>query len=143
MHSESQASRSDGVASMAVDIANYLTTRTSSKKHGGYNQYEDDRIHISLDTHVPNITVTITPGVTVFRAAYHNWAIPDTFRPGAWIDYVATLAEQAALVKRKRKEEQERREREHQVGHFAPIDDAALFSDVAGSSSQNGEVGVG
>ena len=143
MHSESQASRPAGVARMAVDIANYLTTRTSTKKHGGYNYYEDDRIHISLDTYVPNITVTITPGVTVFSAAYHNWAIPDTFRPGAWIDHVAALAEQAALVKRKRREEQERQEREHQIVHFAPVDDAALFSDVAGSSSQNGEVGVG
>ena len=143
MHSESQVSRPAGVARMAADIASYLTTRTSTKKHGGYNYYEDDRIHISLDTYVPNITVTITPCVTVFSAAYHNWASPDAFRPGAWIEYVATLAEQAASVKRKRREEHERQEREHQMVHFAPVDDAALFSDVAGSSSQNGEVGVG
>ena len=119
-----------GIASMASDIATHLRTRYQGKKHGGYNIYEDEKIHISLDTYVPNLDIqVITPEgrETVFSAAYHNWHRPGIFRPGQWVEYLMGFGEQVERAKREAKEKRETEKREDLQKRYRPIEDAAVF----------------
>ena len=45
------------VAHTAGRVARLLKTSHTTKKHGGYDHYKDDRIHIRLDTYVPNVDI--------------------------------------------------------------------------------------
>ncbi|MCY4580801.1 MAG: hypothetical protein OXD31_17375 [Chloroflexi bacterium] len=47
------------VAQVTGHVARVLRTSHTSKKHGGFDQYKDDRIHISLDTYVPNVDIRV------------------------------------------------------------------------------------
>ena len=119
------------VARKAAVIANYMTSRTSSKKHGGYNHYEDGRLHISLDTFVPNITIrlhTKNGTITVYSAGYTNHARPDQFRPGRWISYMDQIFMTAVDNKYRKDRQKMQRDMESTRARYRPVDDAALFS---------------
>lgn len=113
----------------AAIIATYLKTRHESKKHGGYDIYEDDKIQISYDTYFPNISIYIKfPGKDsecVYSKSGHG--ILSIYHPGAWEQYIDTLYPKALKAKddliqqRLEKEELERQK------HFTPIDDRDLF----------------
>lgn len=121
------------VASAAIFIADYLKTSYSAKKHGGYNIYEDDRIRISRDTFVPNISVNIKidgEQQTVYSAGYTNHRNPDVFHRGLWIGYMMGLLPAARDAKQKKEDEVQARKEAQREKNFTPIDDRAIFEDV-------------
>ena len=111
-------------------IANYLTTKRESKKHGGYNIYQDDKIRISYDTYFPNVGVHVfIDGVAHLAVSHSGHGHTNKYHGGAWEQYVtgvlypkAVKAEADWKAKREqRKANQERKER-------APLNDWAVFS---------------
>ena len=118
------------IAAMAHSVATHLTTGTAKKSHGGWKYYQDERIHISLDTYVPNITVKIMVNgqwQDVYSAGYHNHSRPNRYNPGNWTRYLHDLAERAAQAGTVKEREQQERDRAEQARRFGAIDDAAAF----------------
>ena len=121
------------VAQVAGHVARVLRTNHTSKKHGGFDHYRNDRIHISLDTYVPNvdIRVKVEDGWRyVYSAVYHSIDRPTVFRRGKWLDYLfgefheRTEQRQAAIDA-----DREARRQAHHRKHFSPIDDSKSFGD--------------
>ena len=119
------------VAQVAGHVARVLRTSHTTKKHGGFDHYEDDRIHISLDTYVPNvdIRVKVEDGWRyVDSAAYHSIDRPTVFRRDKWLDYLfgelyeRTEQRQAAIDA----DSEVRRQADYRK-RFSPIDDSESF----------------
>ena len=116
--------------SQLATIANYLTTRRESKKHGGYNIYADDKIEISYDTYYPNVDVYVfIEGKKNLAALYSGHGYTQEFHNGAWVKYVtdtlypkAVEAKNASDLKRKEKESSERASRS------SPLNDSSTFA---------------
>lgn len=90
-------------------LCDYMTTRHQSKKHGGYNIYEDDKVYISLDTYVPNITVYVKlSGNTKSRVLSigHAGTIQE-YHSGKWEEYIISLKEAALTAKKELEEKKE------------------------------------
>jgi len=122
----------EDVAGAASVVARYLQTRYVSKKHGGYDIYEDDRLAIWLDTYVPNISIRLLMNgekVMVFSASYHSYRRPSIFHPGAWCDYLlGPLLTQAREARARLEAKQQARRDAETVARYAPIADAHLFN---------------
>ena len=118
---------------MAHAVATHLTTSTEKKSHGSWNFYEDDRIHIRLDTYVANISVKIKVDgqwQDVYSAGYHNHAKPNQYNHGNWTQYLHALAERAGEAHALKEREQAERDRADRSRRFGTIDDAAVFSNA-------------
>ena len=126
------------IAQMATLVADWLRTGYRGKGHGGYNIYEDDRIHISRDTHVPNVRIALIDESgkrsEVYRASYHAHHRPDVFRPGLWIRHLASLTPSAERARDRRDAERCRQDKDEYERRHACVDDAGLFPDHAGVS---------
>lgn len=122
-----------GVINEIILICNYLTTRTTYKKHGGYNIYEDDMILAKLDTFVSNTELSVKVGeshVAVFSANYCGDVYK--YNPGAWELYLRKLADKARLAKEdKLLKDMEIRE-EYKRKNFGPVSDKVndVFNDL-------------
>ena len=119
---------------MARQVAAHLKTRYISKKHGGYDIYEDDRIVVSLDTYVPNVSVqVITPQgerIPVLQASYSSWSNPQVFKEGRWLGYLKKLHRKAREAERVKIQERDRKEAEESERRYGPVDDAAIFEGI-------------
>ena len=121
------------IAQMATAVAAHLTTSTEKKSHGSWNFYEDDRIQISQDTYVANISVKINVDgqwKDVYSAGYHNHAKPNQYNRGNWTQYLQALAEQASEARALKEKEEAERDRADHTRRFGKIDDAAVFPDT-------------
>lgn len=116
--------------SQLVTIANYLTTKTESKKHGGYNIYCDDKIYISYDTYYPNVQVNLfIDGKITLAALYSGHGNTQEFHGGAWEKYVENILFPRALEAKAAYEEKcKRREEEQRRIKCAPLNDSAVFA---------------
>ena len=118
------------VAHTAGRVARLLKTSHTTKKHGGYDHYKDDRIHIRLDTYVPNVDIAVTIDGnwhTVYSAAYHSIDRPSTYRPGKWVDYLfGELTERADQRQAAHDADREVRRETHERTHFSPSDDSGV-----------------
>ena len=112
-------------------IANYLTTRTESKKHGGYNVYEEEgKISIWYDTYYPNISVYVwIDGKMKLVASFNGGGFTQKYRSGNWEKHVKeTLYPKALIAKEKANEARRERERLAKQEKFGPIDDSSIFA---------------
>ena len=86
-----------------VFVCKYLRTLYTSKKHGGYNIYADDKIYLCTDTYVPNVdcSVVLPDGAkeNVFSSPYSS--SPSIYHSGAWEVYLEELFENARKEKEK------------------------------------------
>ena len=123
-----EAKQTYNIRRMAANIANTLRTSYAVKKHGGYNIYEDDRIHISLDTYVPNVDIAIRLNgtwTTVFAAASGN--TPSIFKPGLWVEYLHGLQPQCESIKTQKEANRAAATAAEHDRCYGPVDDTALF----------------
>jgi hypothetical protein len=112
------------IASHICLVCDNLTTKHTTKKHGGYNIYEDDKIIASKDTYVPNTRLSVkTPqgNVTVFSANYVGDVY--TCHYGEWVEYLKTLAKKAEAVRNEKSKEAEERKKAEHDKHFSPASD--------------------
>lgn len=93
-----------------------MHTRYESKRHGGFNIYEDDKVRLILDTYVSNVDAYVKlPNDNferVFSCAYTGGSV--TYHKGKWENYLDELykkAEEAeANIKREYEEKRHREE---------------------------------
>ncbi len=136
MRAETETGKPSGgaVAGQAIKVANLLTTRHTTKKHGGYNIYQDERISITLDTYVPNLDIRIIgengKPVTVFGTPYHSLSKPNIFRPGRWTQHLEGLYRKALEVEREQDTRKEQEKAENLKRRYGPVDDAKIFADI-------------
>lgn len=118
------------VISEARTIARYLTTSTSSKKHGGYLIYEDDKIKIVLDTYVPNTDIYVKDGEHQIKVCTYNGAhgYNQEYHSGAWEEYVTSIYPLALEAQQKKEAEDDAREEARRRRLTDPADDAHIFS---------------
>ena len=120
------------ISSWAASVARNLTTRSSTKKHGGYLHYEDEVIHISLDTYVPNLGISIIRDgqhIPVFSASHHSHGKPQRYNPGSWVQYLQSLVPKAQTADAERRQAQAEQEAAHKVQQYGPVDDLTIFAD--------------
>lgn len=113
----------------AYEVAGWLRTRHESKKHGGYDIYEDDKIEIWYDTYFPNLSIYVKKGsekVCVLSKSGHGHV--SEYHPGKWEDYIRELHPRALEAKRKIDEERVQKEQLDHNKKFAPINDGDVFS---------------
>lgn len=102
-------------------VCTYMRTSYSSKKHGGYNIYEDEKIKMGLDTYVSNISVHVETGGKNVMVLLHSYAgYNQVYHPGEWENYILSLRPAAELCSRADKEELERKKQEEHDSKFAP-----------------------
>ncbi len=122
------------VASAAAVVARYLKTKHRTKKHGGYDIYEDEKIRVTLDTYVSNVDVLVNLNeqwTTVFAAGYSSWGHPQIFRPGVWVEHlVETLLPRAKEMKANQERVVAAQEAARSQERYGPIDDAAVFDNT-------------
>ena len=106
-------------------IAQYLTTRWQSKRHGSYAIYEDDKLSIWLDTYHPTVWVRLATGVLVLEREGSGSLV--AFHPGHWLDYLEPLAERAAAAAQEEDEYWQRKRAAIRQARSQPVNDAALF----------------
>lgn len=85
-----------------ITVCEYLRTRYASKRHGGFNIYEDDKIVALTDTCVPNVDLSVKileEQEYVFGCNYDGHQI--TYHPGRWEEYLSDLYEKALEIKQK------------------------------------------
>lgn len=105
-------------------VCDYLTTRTTYKKHGGYNVYEDDKIITTKDTYVPNTDLYVKVGgskVIVFSASYNGTVYQ--YNPGAWELYLTKLVGKALIEKGMREHEAIEIKNAALQKNFGPVSD--------------------
>ena len=89
-----------------IIIATYLKTRYESKKHGGYNIYEDDKIKIAYDTYYPNVDVYVKIDSNWKLVLLHNGhGFDQEYHPGVWLKYVEDCLYPKALIAKTQHEE--------------------------------------
>ena len=111
-------------------IAKYLTDQHESKKHGGYEVYEDDKIKILYDTYYPNVNVYVKiDGKQHLAALFSGAGITQEYHSGAWEQYVHDKLYPAALIKKAEwdKAQTERKKVAEQAKN-APLNDAHIFN---------------
>ena len=120
------------ISSWAASVARNLTTRSSTKKHGGYLHYEDEVIQISLDTYIPNLGISIIRDgqpIPVFSAGHHSHGEPQRYNPGLWVQYLQSLVPKAQAADAERRQAQAEREAAHNDHQYGPVDDSTIFAD--------------
>lgn len=111
------------VIKIARTLCNYVTTRYQSKKHGGYNIYEDDKIAILADTNVSNLDVYVTDEEGKRHLVLSRNYIGDNqvYHPGKWEGHILALGDLAEEAKAKALEEAESQKLEEQNRRFSPV----------------------
>ena len=123
------------IATMAMDVANVMTTSHTEKSHGGYNYYSDGMIEIRLDTYVPNLEILIirdgmyTP---VFRASHQHHESPSRYNPGRWCGHLVNLAETAREMREQRTVSNAVDKRLREMSRYSPVDDSDIFPGQSG-----------
>lgn len=80
-----------------IKICEFLRTDYKSKKHGGYNIFDDGKLHLEVDTYVPNCeaSIILPSGIkeTAFSCSYscHN----PLYHKGKWTDHLEILYQRA------------------------------------------------
>ena len=113
--------RTNTIHGRIITVCDNLTTRTASKKHGGYNIYEDDKIVATKDTFVPNVNLSVKTShghERVFSCNMEGRFV--TFHEGKWENYLETLYKKALEVAAKKKEETEKKLAQERAESFAP-----------------------
>lgn len=108
-------------------ITKYLKTRHESKKHGGYDIYEDDKIEISYDTYYPNRSVYVKFGSKKELVHVSSDDKTSTHRPGKWEEYITELYEKALELKKKEEARNLEKAEKEKQDHFGTIDDSKIF----------------
>jgi len=116
--------------SKLITIAKYLTDQYESKKHGGYEVYEDDKIKIMYDTYYPNVQVNVKiDDKSTLAAIYSGHGHTQEFHGGAWEKYVSdTLYPAALIAKEKYLELQEQRKNKEIKKKSARLNDSLVFN---------------
>lgn len=113
-------------------IADCLRTRYESTGFGGYNIYDDSRIHISRDTYASSLSVNVKNQVGEWSTVYsqRHRHLPQIRDGGRWRRYVmeilypkAVEAYQATIITWQEEEKDKLR------FSLAPIDDSDTFPD--------------
>lgn len=113
---------------VAYLVAKNMTTRTEYKKHGSYLIYEDDKVQISYDTYYPNLDVSIRMDDKWKLVLMRNGhGFNQEYHPGAWEEYIKSLAPKAIEAKERKERERLERERKEREAKFAPVDDSKIF----------------
>jgi hypothetical protein len=106
-----------------IRVCRYLTTKYSAKKHGGYKIYSDEKISATLDTYVPNVSLSVLvngqPIITVFSCNYNG----DTYiyKPGAWEGYLKQLDKEARKSQDKKAKAAEKKRKAELKEKFGPV----------------------
>ncbi len=96
-------------------VCNHLTSKYSSKKYGGYNIYEDDKVYMYVDTYVPNVELDVKlpsgERERTFSRSYSGYQT--TYHEGKWECYLDLLYQKALVIEQAKiqKAEQEKIER--------------------------------
>jgi len=118
-------SESVEVRNNAILIAKYLKTSHETKKHGGYDIYEDEKIRIRYDTYYPNMTIDIkdTGSTMYFHRVYSGSSIdnPGTYKPGKWTQYISKLSMEAKKIEQQRKDEWKATVEAERLAKFGPV----------------------
>lgn len=91
----------DSIHGKIITVCQFLRTRYASKKHGGYNIYEDDKIMVSTDTCVPNVDLYVKVNGNreyVFGCSYDGHQV--TYHTGKWEQYLDELYDRAVETRR-------------------------------------------
>lgn len=112
-----------------MTVAIYLTDQSESKKHGGYEIYEDDKIRIAYDTYYPNVQVNVKiDGKNQLAAIFSGHGHTQEYHGGVWEKYVIGTLYPLALIK---KEEclakQQKRKLDDERKKNARLNDASVF----------------
>lgn len=87
----------EGVIKTIRLLCDYMKTKYVSKKHGGYNIFEDDKVRLCLDTYVWNIDVYVKKPngeeVLVLSRSYAGYN--QVYHPGKWEDHIMNLRDKA------------------------------------------------
>ncbi len=111
-------------------IAQFLKTRHESKKHGGYDIYEDDLIQISYDTYYPNLAVYINKNDKwQLVLCYNGGGFSEKHHPGAWENYVIEILYPKAVGAQKTAEIKIQQNKDAEFNKkFGPVDDKEIFA---------------
>ena len=119
------------IVSAASKVARFLTTKHESKKHGGYDIYEDEKIRIACDTYVPNVHVNVNIDGNWTLAMLYNGAHGhmQEIHSGAWEGYVLkNLLPKALQAEKEAIERREKREAEERAKRNARLNDSHIFA---------------
>lgn len=110
-------------------VAKHLRTRYESKKHGGYDIYEDDKIIISSDTYYPNLSVYVKDGnksICVLSRSGHGYN--QEYHPGKWESYIRDVLMPHAIEARNKKDaERIARDEIQRSSKVCPVNDLHIF----------------
>lgn len=115
--------------SKLIVIARHLSDQHESKKYGGYEVFEDDKIKIMYDTYYPNVCVNVKiDGKSEFAAIYSGHGHCQEFHGGAWEEYVTKNLYPKALERRVEKEKEKlNMDRLELSKKNARLNDSAVF----------------
>lgn len=116
----------------AYFIAKHLQTDYQSKKHGGYEIYEDEKILIKSDTYYPNLDVWVKDGdkkVLVLLRSGHGYN--QEYHPGKWEVYIHNvLMPRAIEAKNKKDAEFSVRQVIEKQSKTCPVNDEHIFKEI-------------
>ena len=113
-----------------IAIAIYLITSYQSKKHGGWNIYEDEKIKIMYDTYYPNVSTYVKiDGKENLVISHSGHGITQEYHQGNWEKYISdVLYPKAIEAKRLSDIAEKQREEEKRQKLFGLIDDSKVFA---------------
>lgn len=121
-----RTSKTDSIHHRIQTVCNYLTTRYTSKKHGGFNIYEDDKIVACTDTYVPNVDLSVKVNDQkehVFGCNCYGDQV--TYHAGKWEVYLEELFDKALEAKKIKDQEQLERYNQRQAERYRPASSQA------------------
>lgn len=116
-----------------ITIAKFLKTSHSSKKHGGYDIYENEYIKISYDTYCPNVRVYVKMNEQCKLVLLHSGrgCNHQEHHPGAWEKYVTNVLYPKALEAKKLAEAKEKQDEQAEyLKKFGAVDDKHIFEGI-------------
>lgn len=116
----------ENVIDQATRIARNLTTGYESKKHGGYDIYDDDKIYIKYDTYYPNLSVQIKDENNTVVLSSSEYRVGQ-LHYGKWVDYLYTFIDKIDKVIEQKKIEDEEKQQKLHESKYSDIDDSGLF----------------
>lgn len=136
----------DEIHGKIIAVCNYLRTRYSSKNHGGFNIYEDDKIIAATDTYVSNVDLYVkinNEKEYVFGCNYDGHQV--TYHSGKWEDYLNNLYQCAMVVKKEKELDQAQKLEEERLKAESPASedaDSVFNEDNMVSSNINMNINV-
>lgn len=136
-----KSERTSIIKSQICNVCRNLRTRHTSKKHGGYDIYEDEKVVASLDTYVSNCRLSIKVNgelVTVFSCNYLGDVY--IYHQGSWEAYLEKLHEEAKIAKTESEKAQAEINEHKHAESFGPATEAmeAVFADDKSLHEQYG-----